>query len=112
MFGQSHQNFTGLYLWSRPSNLRNTALINTIAEMSYTYRHCTTEDGWQDTFSYTIDNQTMYQAYLVNGLQFGKDFDYNIIELISNQDVKLKRRSKRSGILRQCTPIILTSNKA
>ena len=54
----------------------------------------------------------MYQAYLVDGLQFGKDCDYNIIELISNQDVKIKRRYKRAGILRQYTPIIITTNKA
>ena len=93
LFRQSNQkNFTGLYLWSRSSNLGKTALINTIAEISYTYRHCTTDNGLQDTFGYTIDHQMMYQAYLVDGLQFGKDFDYNIIELISNQDVKIKLR--------------------
>ena len=92
LFGQSHQkNFTGLYIWSRSSNLGKSALINTIAEIAYTFRHCTTDNGWQETFGYTIDHQMMYQAYLVDGLQFGKDCDYNI-ELISNQDVKIKRR--------------------
>ena len=113
LFGQSHQkNFTGLYLWSRSSNLGKSALINTIAEIAYTYRHCTTDNGWQDNFGYTKDQNMMYQAYLVDGIQSGKDFDYNIIELISNQYVKIKRRYKNAGILRQYTPIILTSNKA
>ena len=54
----------------------------------------------------------MYQAHLVDGLQFGKDFDYIIIELISNQDVKIKHRYKKAGILLQYTPNILASNKA
>ena len=113
LFGQSQQkNFTGLYLWSRSSNLGKSALVNTIEEIAYTYKHCTTDNGWQDNFGYTKDQHMMYQAYLVDGIQSGKDFDYNIIELISNHNVKIKRRYKNAGILRQYTPIILTSNIA
>ena len=113
LFGLSQQkDFTGLYLWSRSSNLGKSALVNTIAEIAYTYKHCTTDNGWQDNFGYTKDHHMMYQVYFVDGIQSGKDFDYNIMELISTQNVKIKRRYKNAGILRQYTPIILTSNIA
>ena len=54
----------------------------------------------------------MHHVYLVDGLQYGKDFDFNIVELISDQDVKIKRRYKRAGILGQYTPVIIRKNNA
>ena len=54
----------------------------------------------------------MYQAYLVDGLQLRKDFDYNIVELISILIVKIKRWYKIAVILCQYKPVIITTNNA
>ena len=54
----------------------------------------------------------MHHVYLVDGLQYGKDFDFNIVELISDQDVKIKRRYKRAGILGRYTPVVISTNSA
>ena len=113
LFGNSNQkDFSGLYLLSRSSNLWKSALLATIAEIAYTYKHCTTDNEWQDEFGYTTDRNLMYHVYIVDGLQYGKDFDFNIVELLSDHNVKIKRRYKRAGILGRYTPVVLSTNSA
>ena len=52
----------------------------------------------------------MHHVYLVDGLEYGKDFDFNIVELISDQDIKIKRQYKRAGILGRYTPVVISTN--
>ena len=79
LHGQSQQkDSSGLWVPTFGSGhlTLESTLISTIVQISYAYRHCTTGNRWQDDFGYTSDQKMMHQAYLVDGLQLGKDFDY------------------------------------
>ena len=69
----SHQkDFSDLLFWSISSNLGKSALLTTIAQIAYSYKHCTTDNGWQDEFGYTSDRHLMHHVNLVDGLSMGR----------------------------------------
>ena len=75
-----------------------------------TYRHCLSDNGWQDRFDVDSKNNESYECYVVDGINQADSFDFSVIENISDQSVALKRRGTTPGILPKGTPFIMTSN--
>ena len=74
------------------------------------FRHCLSDNGWQDRFDVDTENNATYKAYLIDGINQADSFDFSVIENICDQSVSLKRRGTTPGILPKGTPFLITSN--
>ena len=84
--------------------------MNTIGKLVLSFRHCLSDNGWQDRFDVDTQKENSYKVYLVDGINSSDSFDFAVIENICDQDVSLKRRGTTPGILPKGTPFLLTSN--
>ena len=78
-----------------------------ISKLELAFRHCLSDNGWQDRFDVDTDNDESYNVYLVDGINQAESFDFSVIEIICDSDVSLKRRGTTPGILQKGTPFLI-----
>ena len=66
--------------------------------------------GWQKEFDVDSANDIRYKIYLVDAINSAQNFDFSILENITDQDVSFRRRNATPGKLMKGTPFIITSN--
>ena len=101
---------SGLYLYSQSRSLGKSSFVNAISKLELAFRHCLSDNGWQDRFDVDTISNDSYKVYLVDGINEADTFDFSVIENICDSDVSLKRRGTTPGILRKGTPFLITSN--
>ena len=99
-----------MYLYSRGTSIGKSAFLHCIRQIVFSYKHCLHDNGWQKNVDMDAKGNETYKAYLIDALNDRTNFDFSIIENISDEDVSLKRRGTVPFKLRKGTPFVITSN--
>ena len=110
VLGHDDKKISGLYLFSSGTSIGKSAFLNCIRQIVFSYKHCLTDQGQQEDVDMDAKENETYKAYLIDGLNDSKNFNFSILESITDEDVSLSRRATVPGKLSKGTPFIITSN--
>ena len=105
-----HKKLSGLYLFSSTRSLGKSSLINVVQKLVYSFKHCLSDNGWQEEFDVDTSSAKKYEIYLVDGINDAQAYDFNLLENICDQNVSIKRRNAAPGTLYRGTPFLISSN--